>query len=218
MVSLLADVCAGTQIQKVTDRIDAYAWLAEYQARTMGSQYVTGLDISQIGPMYDRLVSLSLEVLDARNVPIKKLLAFRKRELKGSGADYRAMRRRYYKTLRAYIDRVCKEVKTSSDLKEMEYQFKEDMKQDLADLKSELGLARKRALLSKEIVLSAVAVAGALVEPIAGLTSLSAALKMIGVAPLLETAVEYREARRKALRAHSMSWLFLTKQRRLTLR
>jgi hypothetical protein len=91
MMSILADVCAGTQIRKVTDRTDAYGWLAEMHAKVLDSQYVTGLDASQVAPAHDRLVSLSLEVLDGRQIPLKKLVEMRKRELRTGGSDYSAM-------------------------------------------------------------------------------------------------------------------------------
>lgn len=48
MMSVLADVCAGTQIQKITDRAEAYRWIATHHAKLLGSRYVTGLDVSQV--------------------------------------------------------------------------------------------------------------------------------------------------------------------------
>jgi hypothetical protein len=67
MMSVLADVCAETHIQKITDR------------------------------------TLSLEVMDARAIPLKKLVEFRKREQRGSGSDYSGMRRRYLAALQKHI-------------------------------------------------------------------------------------------------------------------
>jgi hypothetical protein len=209
MMSALADSCAGTQVQKVTDRVDVYSFLAEHCANVLGSPYVQGFDASQVTPAYDRLVSISLEVLDAREVPLRKLVELRKRELRTGGSDFSAMRRRYHKTLESYLRSIGKEAKSEGDVRELERQFREDMKQDLSDLKAELGLASKRALLSKEVVLSALILAGSLSSPIAGLTTLSTTVGGIGVIPLMKTAVEYRGARREALRRHTMSWLFL---------
>src|SRR5262249_31236164 len=95
MMSLLADACAGTQVQKITDRVQAYSWLAEQQATALGAQYVKGLDISQVAPALDRLVSISLDVLDARRIPMQKLVDFRNRESRAGGEDFVAMRRKY---------------------------------------------------------------------------------------------------------------------------
>ena len=217
MMSILADSCAGSQIQKVTDRVDAYSWISEQHARALGSQYVTGLDVSQVAPAYDRLAALSLEVLDAREVPLRKLLEFRRRELRSRGSDYSAMRRHYLSTLQAHLQRLGKEAKSEADVRELQRQFKEEMKQDLADLKAELSLAGKKALLSKEVALSALILAGSLVAPVAGITALGTTVGGVGIIPLAKTAVEYRGARREVLRRHTMSWLFLGTRGRVTL-
>ncbi|UCC96185.1 MAG: hypothetical protein JSW40_05435, partial [Candidatus Omnitrophota bacterium] len=76
------------QRQKVTDRVLAYSLLERAKATFFGAPYVEGLDASQVAPELNRLVTLSLRVLDARSIPIKKLLAFRKREAKGKSTDY----------------------------------------------------------------------------------------------------------------------------------
>jgi hypothetical protein len=199
MMSLLADACAGTQVQKVTDRVDAYAWLSEAHARALGSTHVTGLDVSQVAPAYDRLVTLSFEVLDARAIPLEKLVAFRKREAKGGGTDYSAMRRRYLKTFQAHMKRVSTEARSAADLRELERQFKEELKQDLADFKAELNTTSLKTLFSKEVALSALITAGSLVSPISGLTALASQVGLVGVIPLLKAAVDLRGARRTAL-------------------
>jgi hypothetical protein len=163
----------GKPDPKITDRTEAYAWIAELYARTIGSQYVQRLDVSQVAPAFDRLVAVSIEVLDARDIPLKKLVAFRKREARHGGTDYSAMRRQYSATLQSYLQRIGKDAKTQSDAKGIEHQFKEDIKEDLADLKTELGLASIKALFSKEVALSALILAGSLVFPTIGLTTLA---------------------------------------------
>jgi hypothetical protein len=218
MMSLLADACAGTQIQKVTDRVDAYAWLSEHYARALGRPCVTGLDASQVAPAYDRLVTLSLEVLDARAIPMRRLVEFRKRESKRGGADFSAMRRRYLKALQAHVKRVGSEARSSTDVRELNRQFKEELRQDLTDLKSELNVASLKALFSKEVAVSAILTAGCLLSPIAGLTALSSKIGAVGVIPLLKAAVDYRGARRAALQKHVSSWLYLASRRGLELR
>jgi hypothetical protein len=218
MLSALADACAGTQIQKITDQVDAYTWLGERQARALGAQYIRGLDPSQVAPQYERLISISLEVVDARTIPLKKLVELRKRESKEHSSDYGALRRRYHEALRKHVERIGKEAKTIGDVRELESQFKTEIDQDVRDLKNELGVAAKKTLFSKEIAMSALAVAGAFLEPISGLTGLATTLQAVGVTPLLKTRVEYREARKKALRSHAMSWLFVAKQPRVAVR
>jgi hypothetical protein len=209
MMSLLADACAGTQIQKITDRVDAYTWLSDHHARALGSRSVTGLDVSQVAPAYDRLVSLSLEVLDAREISMSRLLEFRKREYKRGGADFSAMRRRYLKALQTHIKRVGSEARSAGDVLELNHQFKEELRQDLTDLKAELNVTSLKTLFSKEVAVSAIICAGCLVSPIAGLTALSSQVGAVGVIPLLKAAVDYRASRRAALQKHVSSWLYM---------
>jgi hypothetical protein len=216
MMSMLADACAGTQIQKITDQAAAYNWIAEAHAKALGSQYISGLDISQIAPAYDRLVSISLEVVDARAIPLKRLIRMRERELKSRSSDYTLLRRRYLKTLQEYIKKIGTEARSVGDVKELEGQFKADIKEDLQDLKSELSLAGTKALLSKEVALSALVVAGALVSPITGITTLPSEIGGLGVVPLGKAWADYKGARRDIVRRHFMSWLYLG-TRRLTL-
>jgi hypothetical protein len=218
MMSLLADSCAGTQIQKITDRVDAYSWLAQAHALSLGSSPVAGLDVSQVAPAYDRLVSISLEVLDARNIPLQKLIEFRRREARHRSTDYKAMRRRYLASLDAHVNRVTKEAKSASDLRELEAQFRDELQHDLADLKAELGLTSLKTLFSKEVAISALISAGTLIAPIKGLTELSTQVGLLGIIPLLKSAVELRGARRTALLKHKSSWLYLATGSRLQAR
>lgn len=218
MMSLLADSCAGTQIQKITDRTDAYSWLAEAHASALGTVPVAGLDVSQVAPAYDRLVAISLEVLDAREVPLKKLIDFRKREARSGSTDYAAMRRRYLAALDAHIKRVTKEAQNITDLRELERQFRNELKHDLSDLKAELGLASIKTLFSKDVAVSALITAGSLVAPIPGLTALSSQFGLLGIIPLLKSATELRGARRTALLRHTSSWLYLATKPRLQVR
>lgn len=218
MMSSLADACAGIQKQKVTDRVQAYSLLERAKATLVGAPYIEGLDASQVAPKLKRLITISLCVLDARTIPIKKLLAFRKREAKGKSEDYRTMRLNYLKNLKKYVDRMIKEAKTKDDVKEIERQFKADMKVDLYNLKKELNLASIEPLFSREMLLTAMAVGGAFLEPISGLTSLAATVKGIGIIPLIKTNLKHRKERRKALLQNKISWLYLTQEKILSLR
>jgi hypothetical protein len=214
MMSLLADACAGTQLQKITDRGDAYSWLAESRARAFGTTYVRGFDISQVAPAHDRLVSLSLGVLDARNVSLSRLVALRKKELRTGGAHYSAMRRRYSNALQAHLKRICAEARSKTDVRELERQFKSDLADDLDELKGELRLASIKTLFSKEVAMSAFLGAGAMISPISGLTELASKVGFLGVLPLVKAAVELRGARRAALSKHTNSWLYLATEPR----
>jgi hypothetical protein len=217
MMSLLADQCAGTQIRKVTDRTDAYNWLSEMHAKALGSQIVSGKPDHK-ALSHDRLVSMSFEALDGRRIPLEKLVQMRKREAKSGGADYSALRRRYLAALDSHIARVSKEAKSESDLKELNRQFQEDIKQDVSDLRTELGIAAKKTLLSKELVMSVLILAGSVVSPFLGLSALATEVGGVaGVIPLMKAAVDYRGKRRDILRKHMMSWLYVSKRKAISL-
>lgn len=218
MMSLLADACAGTQIQKVTDRVAAYTWLSKRHAQVLGSPHVTGLDASQVAPALDQLVTLSLQVLDARALSLRKLVEFRKREAKRGGTDYSAMRRRYLKALQDHLQRIGTEARSAADVRELERQFKEELRHDLTDLKAELSAASLKALFSKEVALAALITAGCLVAPVPGLTTLASEVGAVGVIPLMKTAVDLRGARRTAFQRHTSSWLYLAGKGRLQIR
>ena len=144
--------------------------------------------------------------------------SIRKREIKGNSTDYRKMRLNYLKNLKEYVGRIRKEAKTKEDVKEIERQFKEDMREDLYNLKRELNIASVEPLFSKEMLLTALVLGGALLEPISGLTKLAATLKGIGIIPLVKTRIEHKKNRRKALLQNNISWLYLTQEKAISLR
>lgn len=218
MMSSLADSCAGTQFDKITDRVDAYGLIQRARAALLGAPYVEGLDSSQVAPDLQRLVTISLRVLDARRISITKLVAMRKREAKSNTADYRKMRVRYFSSLKTYADRIVNHAKTVRDVKAIEMEFQSDMRDDLKSLKKELGMTSLESLFSKEMAFTILVLAGALVSPIAGLTTLAATLEGIGIVPLVATTIKHKKERRKALLAHNMSWLYYANQPRIAVK
>ncbi|WP_434299521.1 hypothetical protein [Corallococcus exiguus] len=216
MMLALADSCAGTKIQTITDRAGAYTWLAKQRANLLGTQHINDLNASEITPDHDRLVALSLDAVDGRRIDLRALVELRKRELRSGGNDYSAMRQRYSKAMAAHIERIKTEAKSGGDIKELNRQFKNEIKQDVSDLKSELGIATIKSLFSTGVVVSVVLTAGCVISPIEGLTTLAREVGGLGgIIPLLKAAADYRGARREALKKHAMSWLFLAKQRRI---
>ena len=142
----------------------------------------------------------------------------RKRKRKGTSSDYRTMRLNYVNALQSYIQRMLTEAKSARDVSEVERQFRADMKDDLAALKGELNLASIEPLFSKEMALTVLAIGGALVEPISGLTNLAVTLQGVGIVPLVQTRIRHKKARRKPLLDHKMSWLYLTKEKGIAVR
>ena len=218
MMSFLADACAGTQFDKVTDRVDAYNFIKRIHASLIGAPYVEGLDASQVATNLQRLVTISLRVLDARQISISKLVAMRKREANSNSSDYRKMRIRYFNALRIYAERIVNQAKSETDVKEIEEEFQLEIRDDLKSLKKELTVTSLEALFSKEMAVTILAFAGALLSPISGVTTLATTLKGIGIIPLVATAIKHKKERRKALLAHNLSWLYWSKQRPVTLR
>jgi hypothetical protein len=209
MMSLLAEAYAGTQIQKVTDRMDAYAWLSQARAQTLGVASAVGVDAAESVRNLDRLVAMSIGVLDVRSIPLRKLVNFRKREVRQGGTHYSIMRRNYLKALQAHLKRIGIEARSLRDVRELEYQFKQELKQDLAELKSEIGEGNIQALFSEKVLVSVLVAAGSLLPSIRGLTGASAGLGLASVIPLVQAAGRMRGIRRKALERHISSWLYL---------
>jgi hypothetical protein len=213
VMAMLADECAGTTKRRVTDRTSAYQWLAGLTTKEAGGEYLPNVDVTHLAPTYDRLITISLEALGAQQIPLTRLVAMRKRELKGRSKDYQNLRRRYLERLDAVVASLVAQDVTESDRVEIERQFRVDMDDDLRLLKSELRLTSTKALFSKEIGLAAVAVAGAVIAPATWLAA-AATLKGLGVGALIRTHAEYRSSRAKNLRDHSMSWLYVASNRR----
>lgn len=218
MMSSLADICAGTQKQKITDRTQAYSLLERKLALEIGAPYVEGLNSSLISPELDKLVTISMNVIGAENIPLKALVKFRKKEIKENSNDYRTLRLNYMNALTRYLDRISKECKTRSDIVEVERQFKEEINTDLNNLKHELGLANKEALFSKEMAVSLLFMAGSLVKLTSELTHFSTDLKVMGIIPLIRTRIKLKEARRKAFLNNKISWLYLADQKFISIR
>jgi hypothetical protein len=109
------------------------------------------------------------------------------------------MRHAYLRKLDTYIERLRKEAHSSRDVTEIERTFQQEVADDVNLLKDELKEEGKRVMFSKEIGVAAIAIAGAFVEPQAGLLAAGA---------LYKAKVEYRVARNRTLDKHAMSWLY----------
>jgi len=211
MMSVLADKCAGTQFHKVTDRGEAYAFVSAKCAEDLGAQRIAGFGPDQIAPGYDRLAEISLSVLDARKVPLKNLVALRKREAKETGGDFQRLRHAYHELLKKHVERIGKEAKSDSDRKELEHEFRRTVSNGLADIKKELGVAKFDALFSKDVVIPALFLAGLTVGVSAAMDGLTK-IGWAGVIPLANAARTYRNKRKDLLRKHQMSWLYLAQR------
>jgi len=202
VMSILADCCAGSTRRRVTDRSLAYHTIAAL------------LSADDDNPRPDDrahledLVTTSLEIVDARAIPLEKLIAFREREERSS----RALRYRYVDRIESYMKRLSG-LKRKSDQDEVKRQFKIDMEDDLAALRDALRYSSKEVLKSREIITAGFAwlgvIAGAvtgLVNPLlGGFVTLSSAPTMIGT--LWGARDKYRSSRGAILEKYPMAFL-----------
>jgi hypothetical protein len=207
MMAMMADQCAGSTRQLVTDEVASYATLNRY-LKLIGGAAAPADNRKD----FDRLATLAVEALNLSRVNISALVELRSKE--ASKPSLRAMRHAYVEKLSSYIERLSSEARNKHDVKEIERQFKQDVTDDIQLLKEELKTEAKNVVMSKEFCTAVVAAAGTFLAPP---NPLSPAGAMFSAAALGQTATKYRAARNKALSSHSMSWLYEVKSRRIRL-
>lgn len=208
MMAALADACAGTRLRRITDRSVAYATLSRYTAALGGGEYVSHLDVSQVAPSYDRLVTISLRVVDTDGIELDRLVELRRRELREGGRDLARLREAYLGHIDEYADKLASVAVTPRDKQDIEREFQKAVEDDFHDLRRELRIESLK-LFTKDLFITAAVAAGALVSSLSGVTDVAVTLPGIaGVAPLVVNSARYRVAREKALQAHTMSWLY----------
>jgi hypothetical protein len=211
IMSLLADACAGREKRKITDRVPAYSTLAKCLAVSAGTRAPAEPQSMAATADYEHMVGLTVRLLNTDDIPILRLVELRRREMREGSSDYRHLRKRYVEKIEALRDRIAASSGSASDVREIERQFQEDMRDDLNDLCAELRVANRKALFSKEVVIGATALIAAAVSPLGGFGELATVLSPVGIGALLNTSGDHSAARRKALRSHSMSWLHLAR-------
>lgn len=197
MMSILAECCAGTQKHMITDEIDSYEALNRYLIEVNGGELVS----LPLNSDYERLVTITLKIIDTSNIDISRLIALRKKENESGGSYIRELRHRYLQKIRSCAEHISKEATNDSDKLEIERVFEQEMKDDLDALKEELKLEAKKVILSKEMAVTVLLGAGTTITPASGILSIGA---------LINRGVNYRAARIKTLKEHSMSWLYIS--------
>lgn len=193
ILSIMADCCAGDTKQLVTDEVDSYVALDRYLKLVGGAKPEKKRKTD-----YERLVTLSLNVLDVSDVNLAALVSVRDSEKKRP--ELRAMRHAYVRKLDGYIERLRKEARNARDVTEIERTFQQEIADDVKLLKDELKAEGKKVIFSKEFGAAAVALGGTFVEPLTG--------SLVAAGALYKAKVEYRAARNKTLEKHAMSWLY----------
>jgi len=195
MMSILADVCAGTQKRTVTDKTHAYQLLNQSISHIHGGEFGKSPDD------VERLVTVTMDVVDPNQFSLKELIALRKREGKESGDSLKQLRHNYLDT----IDVASKKMAactSESDLEEILRVFREQMQIDIGNLRDALKLKRDNAILSKEVGVGLLAVAGMALTP----WTFPSGLLAIGA--LVKQSRNYKADRRSVMKDHAMSWIF----------
>jgi|GEM_PF-1325846 hypothetical protein len=225
LMGILAHVCAGATKRGITDQADSYAALMHYFMENGGFDCV---EPGQQGPNlteYERLITISFKTIDDRPLPLKRLIALRKRERDDGDSVLKEARTEYFKRLDYYANQVATQAKFPSDQVTIEKEFQSEMEGKLAALKRELKIDTKRVLLSKEMVGAVVALAGIALLPAAAPILTPALAEAIGIgvlglsvtdAALLEgKRTDYKAKREDKIKANPMGWLYFSKPFRI---
>lgn len=142
MMSLLAEACAGSELRTVTDKFASYRLLSES---------IVGLHdgtFDQISDDAEKLITISLKVVDASKLNIKRVINFRKREQSSEGPSIRNLRHNYLRKIDAFVKRLATAKEHPKNREEIERQFEQEVKDDLSNLREALKLKAKDTLLS----------------------------------------------------------------------
>jgi hypothetical protein len=197
IMSILADCCAGTQKRLVTDEAASYSALDRYLA-TIG-----GAELGKFDDKSERLVTISLNIMNFKDVSLSRLVDLRQEEKTASGAHLTALRHGYLKKIEEYAEKLSK-AKTKHDAVEIDRVFEQEMRKDFDLLEDELKDEAKKVFFSKEMATAAIALGTTFLQPTIGLAVAGGAL--------YRKKVEYRAARNKTLKGHPMSWFYSMKR------
>lgn len=203
LMSILTDCCAGEGKARITDRSDAYANLSSFLVRDDAPS-------ADDETLQQCVVPVTMGVINADRVPLRDLIAFRQREARSSGDDLRRMRQRYRTRIEHQIEALAATT-LASDRRELQRAFEVDMRDDLADLKEELRLARTGAFTSKDLIFLAVTALTAGVAAAKGLhipveqVTAGGSLPILG--GVLNSRSKYAEARRSIIAKHPMAYM-----------
>jgi len=205
-MAILADCCAGT----TRARVPIVAPLTR-RSGVLGNDM--GRHVRAQRAPQEQLVHISLNVVNPRGISIERLIEFREREEKESGHTLRDLRHRYLAGLETHVKRLTTEGGKREDARQIRREIADDMRSDLASLRSELGSAKREVLLSKEIVLTVLAAAGSVATwafghpiPIAGaITAAGVPAALVGTGA---TANKYVASRRAVMQKHPMAYLY----------
>jgi hypothetical protein len=207
VMSLLADSCAGETHRRITDRVAAYATLAGLL------QDPNGEIVDEPDTGFERLVQISVEVIDVKKLDLKTLIEFRKREAKEGGHSIRDLRHRYVEKLESFVKTLTTVRGHQADADEVKRQFRQDMGDDVTKLKEELRSNLWDVVLSKEMLIAGIAGAGTIAAfmfnapvPMTEVATTTGGTFSIG--GLLGMRNKFLATRRSLLERHPMAYLY----------
>jgi len=196
LLSVIADVRAGDQFARVTDREDAYRIIANTISRP--------LEVEDPTPDDSLIVALPAKIFDARSIPLPRLVDLRRREAQAGGHFLRGLRHRLSEHVTAQF------AELSSAPADYHADITREFDRRLKDLESELREALRlnlhRAIFSTEVVAlcvfgGAIASRGSAAEALA----VSAVGAFIGGARVLD---RFTAGRREIMRANPAAYLY----------
>lgn len=222
LMSLLADCCAGDTFMRVTDRGAAYAGLAgcfvdsedsvPEQKGAMARHLDDLLTSFGITETRNKLVTLSLEVVDANAFTLDRLINLRKEELKTGGHAFRELRHRLSDSIEAQA-KLFTNAQSEEEFAELQRQFKSEMHDDYESLKEGLKLEAKQVLGMKEIITTVLAALGTAAAFHAGATlqmhdvwTATGGLATVG--GLFAAKSKFARTRQKLLIEHPTAYLY----------
>ncbi len=205
MMAVLADVCAGETCSRVTDRVQSYATLTALLADDSPTQIAEQQAREQV-------VTTTLELMNLDNLPLQKLVEFRRREEKESSV--RALRHNYLERVEEHLAEFrANPALTESDRERKQEEFRDDMKDDIKDISAALGMEFKDAVFSKDILVTLAVGASALAATAFGAPFILSGVLTATSVPATVTGIlgarnKYQKARTKIMQEHPMAYLY----------
>ena len=203
LLSILADCCAGQTLARITDQSAAYATLTGLLARPNApNEYMDTME---------GLAALTIEMVDADKISIRKLVDFRQKEATSpKGHELRLLRHRYLQRLSDQAASLVRLPK-KSDREEARRQFAQETNDDLRHLHSELGLAAREVIATKEVLVAVLAGMATIASefmnvPIRNVIAPTGGLVSIG--GVFATGTRFARSRREVLQRHPMAYLY----------
>jgi hypothetical protein len=204
LMSILADCCAGDTRARMTDRGDAY--------KSLTNVLVERSDVPRRRQSArERVIPITLGLIDAGSIPLSELTRFRQREEARSGRALREMRQRYRDRVEEQVKALLS-VERERDIAEVQRQFEIDMADDLADLRTALRSVGIAMLFTKEVLVTVLAATGTVFASTQGISlpwdeAVASAGGIAGIGGVLKARSKYADDRRTVMAKHPMAYM-----------